>query len=361
MKSIQISVLGAAFLLMAACSSTPNPDQAFSSTKKTANLTSSTTRFWVSINDQPANPWNTQTNKAMTWRQLESKDGIVLVGGDSSSSNPTDGTTNAYSGDANITQSLPMLCLSVDNSAQPTSITTSSYGGWARGTVKLTSPVAGNTLTSKAVADQTCAAQFGTGWRMAEFHDGFHNGSATGWAFYAKEPTPTTDNSLSYLDNEAREFLTQAGWVDSIEIGGTKWVNACTARAQQGAVTFNSGKTEICTYSAPPGWTILETSHTVDENLYGRGSYNVSTVNGPVTVSTAEFGSKFKGAIELAAKVDKIELKRKLELEYQRLNGFSWSFDGNGSNVRVQVTANGGAFRKSVIQVSARARLLRVY
>jgi hypothetical protein len=145
------------------------------------------------------------------------------------------------------------------------------------------------------------------------------------------------------------------------QIGGTQWVSACTARAEQGAVTFNSGVTRICTYAAPTGWVVLETSYTVDENKYDRGSFSVSTVNGPTSVSTVEFGSKFNAAIDLAVAMGDNSASQKIQLEYQRLNGFSWAFDGHGSSVVVQVTANGGLFRKSIIQVSARAKLLRIY
>jgi hypothetical protein len=39
------------------------------------------------------------------------------------------------------------------------------YSGWAAGHITTTPPVQGITLTSAAVADQVCAANFGIGWR----------------------------------------------------------------------------------------------------------------------------------------------------------------------------------------------------
>jgi subtilisin family serine protease len=145
----------------------------------------SSTRFWVHIKDQPANPWNTRTGKAMTWRALSRQNDVTLVGSDASSSRPTDGTTNAYSGDASITKSLPVLCLNVNNTPKPSNITTTFYSGWSSGRILLSNSIRGSLLTSLAVANKVCADQFGTGWRMAAFHDGVHNGSGGGWGFYA--------------------------------------------------------------------------------------------------------------------------------------------------------------------------------
>jgi aqualysin 1 len=134
-------------------------------------------RFWVNIKDQPANPWNTNSGKAMTWVGLEDQTNVVLVG--------SDGLTNAYSGDTDIKTELPILCLNVDNSPKPDTIQTSFYKGWSFGRVLLSKPVTGTTLTSVEAANTVCADQFGTDWRMAEFHDGFHDGSRGGWSFYA--------------------------------------------------------------------------------------------------------------------------------------------------------------------------------
>ncbi len=87
----------------------------------------------------------------------------------------------------------------------------------------------------------------------------------------------------------------------------------------------------------------------------------MSSVNGSVTISTSEFGSKFNGAMDVAISVGDISASQNLQLEYQRLNGYSFIFDGVGNNVVATVTANGGLFRASSIEIQAKAKLLRVY
>jgi hypothetical protein len=87
---------------------------------------------------------------------------------------------DAYLGDTSCKQVLPILCLIQDGSPVPPGITPDFYNGWAQGNIATTFPVAGTALTSQAVADQICAASFGTGWRMAEHHDG-----GGGWTWYA--------------------------------------------------------------------------------------------------------------------------------------------------------------------------------
>ena len=85
---------------------------------------------------------------------------------------------NAYTGDTSCRTSLPVLCINVDGSANP-GTPTSTYYSWAYGNIATTLPIAGTSLTSLATADAYCAKSFGTGWRMAEFHDGW------GWGFVA--------------------------------------------------------------------------------------------------------------------------------------------------------------------------------
>ncbi|HEY0639116.1 MAG TPA: S8 family peptidase [Pseudonocardiaceae bacterium] len=131
-------------------------------------------RMWVAINDQPSNPWNTTSGRAMTWTLLARQwnADVVDVGSDSK--------TNAYTGDTAVGTSLPVLCLRQDGRAVPPGVSPTFNNGWARGEVRLTAPVAGSGLTSRATADALCSGQFGAGWRMAEFHDG-----GGGWAYWA--------------------------------------------------------------------------------------------------------------------------------------------------------------------------------
>ncbi|MFY0568680.1 flagellar hook-length control protein [Archangium lansingense] len=111
----------------------------------------------------------------MTWlkRSHLSSNGVDWVGCDNGVQ------CNAYTGDTACTAALPILCIRQDFSPVPSGLTTDVYNGWARGHITTTPPVQGVTLTSAAVANQICAANFGAGWRMAEFHD------ASGWNFYA--------------------------------------------------------------------------------------------------------------------------------------------------------------------------------
>jgi hypothetical protein len=124
----------------------------------------------------------------MTWvATQQSTQGYVHVG--------TDATTNAYQGDTPAYAVLPVLCLSVNYAPVPAGVTPDFYNGWGRGVVGLTLPVPGTTLTSRAAADALCASSFGTGWREAEFHDGYYgtNLSASGgWAFWANGAVPST-------------------------------------------------------------------------------------------------------------------------------------------------------------------------
>lgn len=126
--------------------------------------------------------------KAMTWALLGSAtsgpNAYALVG--------SDATTNAYQGDTSTDSKLPLLCILKSNLPNPgTSVIgspTQTPGGawrrtWSGGTIALTAPIKGSSLTSRGVADSFCANQFGAGYRMAEFHDGDPN-LWSGWDFW---------------------------------------------------------------------------------------------------------------------------------------------------------------------------------
>jgi hypothetical protein len=118
---------------------------------------------------QPGDPG---FRRAMTWRLIEQRPGLALVGSDS--------ITHAYAGDTPVDALLPVLCLYQDGRPVPPDLTVDFNNGWAAGEVRLTPPVAGAALDSQATADALCASQFGTGFRMAEFHDG-----QGGWHWWA--------------------------------------------------------------------------------------------------------------------------------------------------------------------------------
>ncbi|MFB7666790.1 hypothetical protein ACFC1R_23045 [Kitasatospora sp. NPDC056138] len=113
----------------------------------------------------------------MTWANLEQRGDNVHVGYDAAS--------NPYGGDTSASASLPLLCLNQDGRPAPAGIPAGGFHSWARGQVRATAPVQGSLLSSRARADGICAGSFGSGWRMAEFHDG------EGWSFWAAGSLPT--------------------------------------------------------------------------------------------------------------------------------------------------------------------------
>jgi hypothetical protein len=114
------------------------------------------------------------TTKGMTWK---------LVG-----TNAPTGTTvvgcavscDAYQGDTPCTTALPLLCIKKDGAGFPLPASVSNaniYYTWAGGIVGTTSAIVPpTTLTG---ANTRCVQEFGAGWRVAEFHDGW------GWGFQA--------------------------------------------------------------------------------------------------------------------------------------------------------------------------------
>ena len=117
--------------------------------------------------------------KGMTWTVLGQQGDYVHVG--------RDGQTDAYAGDTTVDQYLSALCLLVDARPAP-AIPFDHDNGWARGAVKVTAPIRGDALTSRAQGDSICASTFGTGWRLAEFHDGRWGTDfvfSGGWSFWA--------------------------------------------------------------------------------------------------------------------------------------------------------------------------------
>jgi hypothetical protein len=85
-----------------------------------------------------------------------------------------------YVGDTDCREARRILCIRQDGSAS-NGFVGSFYNGWAAGNIGLTHPVVGASLTSLAVANAACVAEFGAGWRMAEHHDG---GGGWQWTAY---------------------------------------------------------------------------------------------------------------------------------------------------------------------------------
>ncbi|HMY21323.1 MAG TPA: hypothetical protein PKA58_33605, partial [Polyangium sp.] len=123
---------------------------------------------------------NVSAKMAMTWTLLGSVqpntgNAYVLIG--------SDAKTNAYTGDTSTLDVLPVLCINKNAPTHPGSAIwgpKQTPGGawrqtWSGGTVALTAPVQGVSLTSRAAADALCSSEFGAGYRIAEFHDGDPN------------------------------------------------------------------------------------------------------------------------------------------------------------------------------------------
>lgn len=89
------------------------------------------------------------------------------------------GTGDPRVGDTSCNAKRPLLCVNVDGSARPGyDLVPGSLGpfyeGWVEGHLQATEPVKGYTDArgGLAAANAKCVSSFGTGWRMAEFHDG---------------------------------------------------------------------------------------------------------------------------------------------------------------------------------------------
>lgn len=137
-------------------------------------------------------------NYAMTWTRLnQQSNNITHVGSDSS--------TNAYTGDTLTTTTLPILCIYQNASPLPSGVTTDFYNGWAKGHVALSMPVTGTSITSLAVGNGYCSGYLGTGWHMAEFHDGWYGAglaSQGGWSFQAFGTIPATGRFWVYINDQ---------------------------------------------------------------------------------------------------------------------------------------------------------------
>jgi hypothetical protein len=180
---------------------------------------SSASRFWTYINDQPANCWNSTSGKGMTW---------IKIGPPAT---PTDGVgcsgCNAYQGDTSCSSSLPVLCIKPEGASRENyavlpaggAMPDEYYRGWAGGHIGLSAAVQGASLGSLANANALCAATFGTGYRMAEFHDGkyvsgmgadAYYGSTWptsgllngGWNFYAYGNVSSATRFWTYINDQ---------------------------------------------------------------------------------------------------------------------------------------------------------------
>lgn len=89
---------------------------------------------------------------------------------------PTDhphrGSCNPYEGDTSCRTVLPVACYRSTGAVAPPNLEQDFYKGWTHGQLGATKPIMGAILKSEPDASARCEAELGTGWRMAEFHDG---------------------------------------------------------------------------------------------------------------------------------------------------------------------------------------------
>lgn len=176
-------------------------------------------------------------------------------------------------------------------------------------------------------------------------------------------PGPSEDPARLAEQERYYEYLSQAGFDNPRMLGMVREDIPCRLRVSQGAGSFNSGLTETCT-SQPqePGWVIQSATPEVIENKHDRGRYSFDVIaeGGEFNKTVKEIGDTFKLAIDLAASKGDIEVKRKIEIEHQRHLERVVHIGATRNTVHLSVTANGGLFRKSVIEVALRVKLLKV-
>ena len=136
---------------------------------------------------------------------------------------------NPYSGDTICAAVLPILCIYKAKMPRPGYAVTCSahampkefYCGWSGAYLKVSRPVRGCTIASKADADKRCQNEFGSCWQMASHGDGYYmpgmnltvgahcawNWSTAlsgGWAFYGFGNIGATTQSRfwTYINNQ---------------------------------------------------------------------------------------------------------------------------------------------------------------
>ncbi|MCK5917863.1 MAG: hypothetical protein KAG34_05530 [Cocleimonas sp.] len=121
--------------------------------------------------------------KGMTWKKnsIDQISGVVDVGcgNGNQKCNPTQGDRMCH-------VKLPILCKRALGLPKPASlIIPNKYHKWSKNVIATTPKISPNSLApagqrpTLAQANQYCKSQFGSGWKVAEFHDGW------GWNFKA--------------------------------------------------------------------------------------------------------------------------------------------------------------------------------
>jgi hypothetical protein len=121
------------------------------------------------------------------------------------------GSCNATSGDTICTLARPLLCIYKPTPpfSLPTGVSNANqYSKWSGGVVATTAPVQGAQFAHLSNANAYCQADFGPGWRTAEFHDGW------GWNFQAyggtvSAPTVPSTRFWVNINDQAANCWTQ--------------------------------------------------------------------------------------------------------------------------------------------------------
>lgn len=130
--------------------------------------------------------------RGMTWGRVADADGahhqLASVGCHGSPPTAQGGAgCDPYRGDTSCQATLALLCLRKESLTQAEAIDgplsgaahgQAFYNGWTGARMALSRPVSGRRLGTATAGDELCSAEFGSGWRMAEFHDG-----GGGWGF----------------------------------------------------------------------------------------------------------------------------------------------------------------------------------
>jgi hypothetical protein len=113
-----------------------------------------------------------------------------------------------YRGDHDCNDSIPILCIQMAGLPNPGV----GSSDWSGGYIDITDPVQGCALTSITAADAICADRFGSGWRMAEFHD------ANAWALWGEGEIPYEWTCNDGIDDDG-DGLTDCDDSDCVDEG----------------------------------------------------------------------------------------------------------------------------------------------
>ncbi len=121
----------------------------------------------------------TSQKKGMTWLHMLSnaQTGTITVG-----CGPAGNACETRTGDTLCSKPMPVLCIYKPAPAFKFPVgmpVPDRYNRWSGGVVATTQPIAGDNFQDVAAVNAHCQSQFGNGWRVAEFHDGW------GWNFQA--------------------------------------------------------------------------------------------------------------------------------------------------------------------------------